>query len=175
MDQQIRYPTSGQVDRLHARILEVSSGKPGYLSRSSLEYVLETVKHIGMNLDPGQSVMRRASFLLYNIVRQHPFAGGNKRTAYELAKLFTNFNGYTVKSSTETIYRMLLDVEAVKLSAKMVEKWMEANLVKSGPSGKKSSTSNEIDNKDFDDAMTRTLAEDKELLEMLSKMSEAAR
>ena len=45
----IRYPSLEQVERLHNRVLDVTGGEHGDLSRSNLEYVLEAVKQIGGN------------------------------------------------------------------------------------------------------------------------------
>ena len=90
---EIRYPSVEQVERLHDRVLDVTGGEHGDLSRSNLEYVLAAVKEIGEELDIRTAVKKKAAFLLYNLISQHPFVNGNKRTAFELVKLFLRLNG----------------------------------------------------------------------------------
>ena len=87
------YPSVEQVERLHERVLDVTGGERGDLSRSNLEYVLDAVKEMGEELDVRNALKQKAAFLLYNLISQHPFVNGNKRTAFELVKLFLRLNG----------------------------------------------------------------------------------
>ncbi|HZY95109.1 MAG TPA: hypothetical protein VFE98_09695 [Candidatus Bathyarchaeia archaeon] len=50
----IKYPSLEQVERAHNRILELTGGERGDLSRSNLEYALEAVKGIGEKLEHRQ-------------------------------------------------------------------------------------------------------------------------
>lgn len=80
----VNYLIVDQVEELHSRILDLTGGEHGDLSRSNLEYMLEGVKDVGRRLETSQAIMKRAAYLLYNFVVQHPFVNGNKRTALEL-------------------------------------------------------------------------------------------
>lgn len=110
MDEEIRYPSAEQVTRLYERIIKATGGEHGYLSRSNLDYLLDTVKDVGERLPRKQAIVKKAAFLLYNIVVIHPFLNGNKRTAHELAKLFLAANGYTIKEGSAEAYRFILRV-----------------------------------------------------------------
>jgi len=124
----IRYPSLEQVERLHNRVLDVTGGEHGDLSRSNLEYVLEAVKQIGGNAGDRHAVKRKASFLLYNLISQHPFVNGNKRTAFELVKLFLRLNGYEIKAKSQETYVFLADIAAGRISLNRVEEWIATNL-----------------------------------------------
>lgn len=126
----IRYPSLEQVERLHNRVLDVTGGEHGDLSRSNLEYVLEAVKQIGGNAGDRHAIKKKASFLLYNLISQHPFVNGNKRTAFELVKLFLRLNGFEIKAKAQETYSYLADIAAGRRSLNQVEEWITTNLAK---------------------------------------------
>ena len=124
------YPSVEQVERLHERVLDVTGGERGDLSRSNLEYVLDAVKEMGEELDVRNALTKKAAFLLYNLISQHPFVNGNKRTAFELVKLFLRLNGYEIRAKSREIYSILADIAAGKVSLNRAEEWIATNLAK---------------------------------------------
>ena len=115
MTEEIRYPSTEQVSRMCQRVVEATGGEHGYLSRSNLEYLLDTVKDVGEKLPKKQAIIKKAAFLLYNVIAIHPFLNGNKRTAYKIAKSFLTSNGCTLVSDTSDSYRFLLEVASGRL------------------------------------------------------------
>ena len=126
----LNYPTVDQVEELHSRILDLTGGEHGDLSRSNLEYLLEAVKDVGRKQETNQAILKKAAYLLYNFVVQHPFVNGNKRTALELVTLFLRMNNYEITAAPERIYNFLSDIAAGKESLAHVEKWIATNLAK---------------------------------------------
>src|SRR3989442_15321728 len=124
----LNYPTVNQVEELHSRILDLTGGERGDLSRSNLEYLLEAVKDVGREIETNQAIVKKAAYLLYNFVVQHPFVNGNKRTAFELVTLFLRINNYEINAAPEHIYNILSDIAAGKESLAHVEKWIATNL-----------------------------------------------
>jgi death-on-curing protein len=106
----------------------MTGGEHGYFSKSNLEYLLDTVKDVGERLHRKQALAKKAAFLLYNIIMLHPFVNGNKRTAYELVKLFLRLNGYQIDSNPGKAYQFLVDVASDKVSAGDVDRWVAMNL-----------------------------------------------
>jgi death-on-curing protein len=98
LSDEIRYPSVRQVERLYDQIIAMTGGEHGYISRSNLEYLLDTVKDIGERLDRRQALTKKAAYLLYNIIVLHPFVNGNKRTGYDLVRLFLRLNGYEIRA-----------------------------------------------------------------------------
>jgi death on curing protein len=126
----IRYPSIDQVEHLHNRVLDITGGERGDLSRSNLEYVLDAVKEIGEELDVRNAIKKKAAFLLYNLISQHPFVNGNKRTAFELVKLFLRLNGYEINAKAQETYRFLADIATGTVSMNRAEEWIGTNLAK---------------------------------------------
>ena len=128
MNTEIRYPSMKQVERLYDQIIAMTGGEHGYLSKSNIEYLLDTVKDVGERLHGKQALAKKAAFLLYNMIVLHPFINGNKRTANELVKLFLRLNGYEIDSNPGETYQFLLDVASGKVSAGDVDSWVATNL-----------------------------------------------
>jgi len=115
---------------LHNRVLDMTGGDRGDLSRSNLEYVLAAVKEIGEELNLRRAIEKKATFLLYNLISQHPFVNGNKRTAFELVKLFLILNGFKIKAKSQETYSFLAGIAAGHISLRQVEEWIATNLAK---------------------------------------------
>ena len=128
LSDEIRYPSVRQVERSYDQIIRMTGGDHGYLSKSNLEYLLGTVKDVGERLDRKRAIVKKTAFLLYNLIVLHPFLNGNKRTGYELVRLFLRLNGYDVKANTQVAYGFLLDVAARNVSASAVESWLARHL-----------------------------------------------
>ena len=76
MNDEIRYPSVKQVERLYDQIIAMTGGEHCYLSKSNLEYLLDTVKDVGERLRSKQALAKKAAFLLYNIIVLHPSSTG---------------------------------------------------------------------------------------------------
>ena len=131
MAEEIRYPSVEQISRMYRRVVETTGGEHGYLSKSNLEYFLDTVKDVGERLPRRQAIVKKAAFLLYNVIITHPFLNGNKRTAFEMSKSFLAFNGYRIDPEAKAAYKFLLSVASGDASVSEVEDWVARNLTES--------------------------------------------
>ena len=69
--------------------------------------------------------------MLYNTITMHPFLNGNKRTGYELTRIFLLINGRDLSPEAEDAYGFLLKIAQAKASVKDVENWVVSNLTES--------------------------------------------
>ena len=128
MSDEIRYPSVRQVERLYDQIIAMTGGEHGYISKANLEYLLDAVKDIGERLERRRALAKKAAYLLYNIIVLHPFVNGNKRTGYDLVRLFLRLNGCEIHASQKDTYRFLIEVASGNVSAREVDKWVAINL-----------------------------------------------
>jgi len=117
-----------EVEGLYSSVIKHTGGEHGYLSKGNLGYLLETVKDVGERAPTRQAIVKKAAFLLYNVLVIHPFINGNKRTGYELARLFLRANGFELSAETKVSYRFLLDIASGKVSETDVEAWVGSHL-----------------------------------------------
>jgi death-on-curing protein len=124
----VEYPSQDAVLQLHEKIIRQSGGQLGFVSVSNLAYVLETSQDIGEGLREEQAVVRKAGYLLFNLVNLHPFLDGNKRTAFEVAKTFLDLNGWNLDSPEEEAFSTLKSVSRGAIDAQSTEEWVGRNL-----------------------------------------------
>lgn len=128
MAQEIKYPSSEQVSRLYDRTIDATGGERGYISKSNLEYLLDTVRNVGERLPRRKAIIKKAAFLLYNVIIVHPFLNGNKRTAFGLMEAFLESNGYKVSVNATEGFEFLVGVAAGRISESEAEDWIAKHL-----------------------------------------------
>ena len=69
---------------------------------------------------------------MYNIIANHVFSDGNKRTGLETCLLFLKLNGYHLSEnvSNEILTEFILAVASGKHTLETVQKWLKINSVK---------------------------------------------
>jgi death-on-curing protein len=77
-----------------------------------------------------EAAIRKATYLLYNIVNMHPFLDGNKRTAFEVAKNFLRLDGWTFKPEEQEAFNIFIATASGKRDVKEIESWIGRNLRK---------------------------------------------
>ena len=102
------------------------------MSVSNLAYVLETLQDIGEGLPEEQAIIRKAGYLLFNLVNLHPFLDGNKRTAFEVTRTFLNLNGWDLSPTEEEAFSALKSVSSGVTDAQSTEDWVARNLSRPG-------------------------------------------
>ena len=128
MAEEIKYPSLEQVSRLYDRTIDATGGERGYLSKSNLEYLLDTVRDVGERLPRRQAIIKKAAFLLYNVIIVHPFLNGNKRTAFGITEAFLESNGYKLSFDAGEGFDFLVGVAAGKSSENKIEDWIARHL-----------------------------------------------
>ncbi len=100
-----------------------------FLHQNSLDYLLEIVQAevFGQPLYP--EIYDKAAVYLYNIVANHVFQDGNKRTGLECCLLYLRLNEYTLASSVsnQDLTEFVLGVAAGQSSLAEVSQWLKAN------------------------------------------------
>ena len=128
MSEEVEYPSMDELEMLYNGVVKASGGEHGYLSKGNLEYLLDTVKDVGERYPKRQAIVKKAAFLLYNVITIHPLVNGNKRTAFELVRLFLRGNGFSLSAEVKESYRFLLEIASGKLSETDVESWVASHL-----------------------------------------------
>jgi death-on-curing protein len=76
----------------------------------------------------GADVRAQAATLLYGMIKNHPWAGGNKRTATALADLFLQRNGFEIIAGVDELLELVLAVEANEWLLPEIESWMRQHV-----------------------------------------------
>ena len=73
------------------------------------------------------SVFRQAATLCFGFIKNHPWAGGNKRTATYLVEIFLRMNGWDMKASVEETIELALAIEANQTNLDDIEMWFQTH------------------------------------------------
>lgn len=71
-------------------------------------------------------IIRQAATLCFGLVKNHPWRGGNKRTATYLMRVFLMLNGFDLDYEVEDLIEMVLAVEADKWKLDEIESWLRS-------------------------------------------------
>jgi death-on-curing protein len=75
-------------------------------------------------------IIRQASTLLLGLIKNHPWNGGNKRTATALTDSFLYRNGYDLISTVDENIELVLAVESDAWKVDEIENWLRDKVKK---------------------------------------------
>lgn len=82
----------------------------GVYDRPLIESALARPRHAAVYEEA--DLLRQASTLLFGLIKNHPWEGGNKRSATLLTDIFLRWNGFRIASSNPAIVDMCLKIES---------------------------------------------------------------
>lgn len=115
------------VEAVHHDQLVEHGGLQGLRDKNALEAALARPKH-KFTYEPRADLAALAAAYAFGLTKAHPFADGNKRTAYVSAEGFLLMNGYTVKRSDTEVVEAMLAVADGALSEEVLAAWFREAL-----------------------------------------------
>jgi death-on-curing protein len=100
----------------------------GVENKDLIESALARPKHalVYENAD----LIRQSSTLVFGLIKNHPWTGGNKRTASFLMYEFLQRNGFELTATSKDLYEMSLAVESEKWKVDEIEDWLRPRVIK---------------------------------------------
>lgn len=118
-----------KVTELHDAIIEEFGGLKGIISLPLLEL---SIKKPFLGLADGTEfypdLIDKAAALIESIIRAHPFADGNKRTAAVLTKLFLEENKIHWDFTDKEIVGFVIQIAQNKLTFQEIKKWITTRI-----------------------------------------------
>lgn len=129
------YLTKQQIIRLNIATIEAHGGNfmppSNFLHEENLDYLLEAVQAemFGEPLYP--TISDKAALYCYNIICNHIFSDGNKRTGLASSLIFMNLNHYELRLEvTNTILTdFILKVASGQSNLEECKEWFKENSV----------------------------------------------
>lgn len=102
----------------------------GVFERSLIESALVRPRHAAVyeNAD----IFRQAATLCFGLIKNHPWIGGNKRTATAIAESFLAINGWRLSYSDQEIIELSLAIESDRFGVDEIEAWYRQRATKEG-------------------------------------------
>ena len=110
------------IDLNRVLVNRFGDGPAGIKDEGTLSFVIDKAS---MSKD----FYKEASFLLYEINTKHPFWGGNKRTAFEAAKIFLLSNDIKLKVRFEEAIEFVNEMAKGRVSYQQTLEWIKAHVV----------------------------------------------
>jgi len=75
-------------------------------------------------------IVRQAATLCFGFIKNHPWLGGNKRTATYLTEIFLELNGFSLNYKFTEIVELSLNVESDVWKVDEIENWLRNKIEK---------------------------------------------
>jgi death-on-curing protein len=111
---------------IHDRQLAEHGGATGVRDADALESALDRARNLWAYGDDDLCAL--AAAVAFGVARNHPFADGNKRTAWVLARLFLGLNGLTIAFDSGEAIRTVLALAAGDLSDDELADWFRRHI-----------------------------------------------
>src|SRR3989344_605858 len=123
------YPTTEKIVEYNILVLSIiktkKADKPSVLSKSKLMTVIMDSKHIDGD------AYDKAVVLLKGLVQKHPFASGNRRTAFIVVKSFLLENGETFKIKDDpSLAKTMLGIREGYYSDADIKDWLKHGTIR---------------------------------------------
>ncbi len=115
-----------EILEIHRMQIERYGGLSGIRDEGLLESALARPMNLAAYEDVDDLILLAAAYA-FGIARNHPFADGNKRTAFVAAAFFLRVSGVRVKTSQRDVIDTVLSLAAGTLSEDEFAKWLRAN------------------------------------------------
>jgi len=127
----IRWVLPAVVHALHDEQLAQHGGLAGLRDENLLLSALARPQNLAMYGHPCPDLAALAAAYIMGILRNHPFADGNKRTALLVgAGVFLPLNGYRVQTSEVELVQVTLRAAAGEMSEEELAAWLRGVLAK---------------------------------------------
>ncbi len=99
----------------------------GVFDRALIESALARPRQVAAYANA--DLIAQAATLLYGLVKNHPWTGGNKRTATAVTQLFLRRNNHRIAATPGEILHLVLAVESDRWRVDEIESWLRQRIV----------------------------------------------
>ena len=123
----MHYLALEEILRLHFQIIEDFGGLHGVRDEGRLQSVVAAPGQIVFGQEQYTTVFKKAAVYMRNIIADHPFVDGNKRTAVTSCTIFLMRNGRRLVASPVELEDFAVRVATDHLDVQAIAVWLEAH------------------------------------------------
>ena len=123
----MRYLYPKQILYLHQEIMERSEGTGGVRDQGLLESAVYRPQASFGGEDLYPDLFSKAAALGHSVIKNHPFADGNKRTGFEAMRLMLRLNGYDIQASLKAKFSFVMAIAEGRLKEQAIADWLKRN------------------------------------------------
>jgi death-on-curing protein len=115
---------------LHYKLIERFGGSHGVRDIERLRSVVHTPKQSVFGTDQYESLFEKSAVYIRNIIGDHPFVDGNKRSGISAGIFFLNKNGAALDIKRGELEDFAVRVAVDKLDVPEIAKWLQDHSLK---------------------------------------------
>lgn len=123
----LSYLTIEEILRLHFQVIEDFGGSHGVRDEGRLKSVVEAPRQDVFGKQQYKSVFEKSGVYLRNIIGDHPFSDGNKRTAITVCGIFLTRNGSELSVEPKELEDFTMRVAVDHLDISEIAAWLKAH------------------------------------------------
>ena len=127
--EEVQYISYADAVYLHLELMRLmGETRCGVFDRTLVESALARPKQAAAY--ESADLIHQAATLCFGLIKDHPWVGGNKRTATALAVRFLRMNGMKLVAPTREIVDMVVAVEADRWDVDDIALWLRDHCVR---------------------------------------------
>src|SRR5688572_23103848 len=123
----VHYLSLEEILRIHYQLVEDFGGSHGVRDEGRIKSVVEAPKQEVYNQQQYPSVFEKAAVYLRNIVGDHPFTDGNKRTGITVCGIFLMRNKHKLKADPQDLELFTVRVATERLNIPDIAAWLQSH------------------------------------------------
>lgn len=123
----IKYISLEEILRLHFQVIEDYGGSHGVRDEGRLKSVVQASKQTVFGVEQYQTLHEKAAVYLRNIIGDHPFSDGNKRTAVTICGIFLARNNIAFNAKPKDLEIFTIQVATDHLEVNKIAQWLDTH------------------------------------------------
>lgn len=124
---QLDYLELEEVVELHAQMLDLYGGRPGFKDRGGVESALVRPRQ-KVHFE-GADLLAQAAALYFGMAKNHGLIDGNKRIAVVATDAFLQLNGWELRCDNATLASFTLRCDEASWTEELVERFVRQHAV----------------------------------------------
>jgi len=123
----MHYLTLEEILRLHFAVIEDYGGSHGVRDEERLKSVVAAPQQEIFGAEQYPDIFEKAAVYMRNIIGDHAFADGNKRSGVTVAGVFLLRNGITLTAQPKELEDFAVQIAVEHLDVPIIAAWLRAN------------------------------------------------
>lgn len=125
-----KYLSIEEILRIHFQVIEDYGGSHGVRDEGRVHSATNAPKKAVFGIEQYPDLITKAALYLRNIVSDHPFVDGNKRTAITVSGIFLQRNGYKVHTDPKELEDFVILIATEHYDIDKIVAWLKTRTSK---------------------------------------------
>ncbi len=126
----MKYVEAEEILLIHHQLIERYGGSHGTRDLSRVKSAALAPQQIVFGEEQYKGVFEKAAVYMRNLISDHPFHDGNKRTGVAAAAMFLKKNGYSLKAKEGEIENFAVHIAIKKPKIAEITAWLKNHATK---------------------------------------------